>query len=152
MFAFIQNTMYVLCVDICTVYMHVCACVCAFVSVKPFKRFLRGRGGREDNGSRHYLLLSCRLSIRPHTLWPSHTRTPSRCTCTHAPTRCMHVPDTHTDTHMLCVGTTCVRAEHDMHMLTLSAQKKSHTYASSHPHGCTLNTHTLPLLQKEVSD
>lgn len=69
---------------------HVC-CMCMglcviFFSVWPFKRFLQGRGGREDNGSRHYLLLSCRLSIRPHTVWPIPTRTPSRCTCTHAPT------------------------------------------------------------------
>lgn len=42
-------------------------CGCDFISVWPFKRFLQGRGGREDNGSRHYLLLSCRLNVRPHT-------------------------------------------------------------------------------------
>lgn len=68
-------------------------CGCDFISVWPFKRFLQGRGGREDNGSRHYLLLSCRLNVRPHTLWPSPIRMPSGCTCTHAPTQCAHVPD-----------------------------------------------------------
>lgn len=66
-----------------------------FISVWPFKRFLQGRGGREDNGSRHYLLLSCRFNIRPHTLWPSPIRMPSGCTCTHSPTRCAHVPNTY---------------------------------------------------------
>lgn len=86
----------------CVLCAWVCVCV-IFFSVWPFKRFLQGRGGREDNGSRHYLLLSCRLSIRPHTVWPSPTRTPSRCTCTHAPTRRMHAPGTLTDAHMhLC--------------------------------------------------
>lgn len=72
------------------IIMHVGVCVRFSLSVWPFKRFLQGRGGREDNGSRHYLLLSCRLNIRPHTVWPSPTRTASRCTCAHAPMRRVH--------------------------------------------------------------
>lgn len=76
-------------IHVCFVHDYAHARVCMYVSfsssVWPFKRFLQGRGGREDNGSRHYLLLSCRLNIRPHTVWPSPTRTPSRCTCAHAP-------------------------------------------------------------------
>lgn len=74
-------------------------CMWVFVCVWPFKRFLQGREGREDNGSRHYLLLSCWLSIRPHTMWPSQTWMPSGCTCTHSPSQRMHVPNTLTHAH-----------------------------------------------------
>lgn len=70
-----------------------------FVCVWLFKRFLQGREGREDNGSRHYLLLSCWLSIMAHTMWPSQTRMPSGCTCTHSPSQRMHVPNTLTHAH-----------------------------------------------------
>lgn len=89
------NTACGLCVHTNTCITLTWLCGWDFISVWPFKRFLQGRGGREDNGSRHYLLLSCRLSIRPHTLWPSPIRMPSGCTCTHALTRCAHVPYTY---------------------------------------------------------
>lgn len=87
-------------------------CGCDFISVWPFKRFLQGRGGREDNGSRHYLLLSCRLNVRPHTLWPSPTRMPSGCTCTHAPTQCVHVADTYWHARAVARGqNVCVQGQ-----------------------------------------
>lgn len=83
-----ETALYNTCVMCMTI--RVCVYVCFSPSVWPFKRFLQGRGGREDNGSRHYLLLSCRLNIRAHTVWPSPTRTANRCTCAHAPTRRVH--------------------------------------------------------------
>lgn len=144
--------MHSMCVCLCTVYMHVCAwvmCMCVFISVWPFKRFLRGRGGREDNGSRHYLLLSCRLSVRPHTLWPSQTQTPSGCTCTHAPTRCTHVPDTLTHTRLCRDDPHACRAW-SAHADTFCIEKVTHTYAFSHPHRCTLNTHTSLLSKRSL--
>lgn len=134
-------------VHVHTVHMHVCAWVsaCDFISVWPFKRFLRGRGGREDNGSRHYLLLSCRLSVRPHTLRPSQTRTPSGCTCTHAPTRRAHVPNTYWHTHAAVEGRpACIQSliSASWHIL----HRRSHTPTFSHPRRCTLSTHTSPSL------
>lgn len=124
------------CVHMSHVIMHwMCASVlsmcegvhlCVFLPVfGPLKSSCRGRGGREDNGSRHYLLLSCRLSIRPHTLWPSQTRTASECTCTHALTRRMHIPKTHWHTR-LC--------RDDLHTCKSwsDPDTKSHTPTHSH--------------------
>lgn len=100
-------------------YVHecVCVCMCLSLSVWPFKRFLQGRGGREDNGSRHYLLLSCRLNIRPHTVWPSPTRTPSRCTCAHAPARRVHAAGNTANAHAhvrLCRDDARARAQRSL--------------------------------------
>lgn len=134
--------------------MHTCACackcVCNFISVWPFKRFLRGRGGREDNGSRHYLLLSCRLSIRPHTQWPSQTQTPSGCTCTHAPTRRTNAPNTYLHTHGLVEGQpACTQSPISTcwHILHRKSLKPTHP----HTHTDAQWAHTLPFFLKEVS-
>lgn len=48
------------------------ASACFSSAFGPLKGSCGAKGEEEeDNGSRHYLLLSCRLSVRPHTLWPS---------------------------------------------------------------------------------
>lgn len=115
----LRVTQYVCRVEACTptVYMHsifMCLCVCDFISVWPFKRFLQGRGGREDNGSRHYLLLSCRLSVRPHTLWPSLTWTPSGCTCAHVPNIYCH-PHVVVQGQRLCMQGLISTCSHSLH-------------------------------------
>ena len=138
------------CVGICIVYMHVCACVCAFISVWPFKRFLRGEGEEKITGAD--IICFCHVGLASGLTHcgpvrhgrqvdvPAHMLQHEACTY-----------PTHTDTHIWCVGATCMHTEPDMHMLTLFAQKKPHTYAFSHPHGCTLSTDTHPLFLKEVS-
>lgn len=103
----------------------------------------------EDNGSRHYLLLSCRLRVRPHTLRPSQirmhkwmylhtrperarTRSPSRRWCTRMSGECC---EERGGGH-----TRSLKCWHIWH------RKTSHFHASSHPHSSTLNRH--PCLRK----
>lgn len=124
------------CSAACGLCLHTNACIALawlcgwdFISVWPFKRFLQGRGGGEDNGSRHYLLLSCWLNIRPHTLWPSPIRMPS------APAHMLRhdvrtSPDTYRHARETARGQNYVRAGPEEH--------RSHTYAVLCPDRCML--------------
>lgn len=90
---------------ICTVHMHV-ECVHGYVCVissvfGPLKGSCGAEGEEKITGAD--IICFCHVGLASgltHTLWPSQTRTPSGCTCTHASTRRTH---TRTDTHTYAV-------------------------------------------------
>jgi len=116
-----------------------CVCVCDLISVWPFKRFLRGRGGGEDNGSRHYLLLSCRLSVRPHTLSDTDAKWMHLHTC--SPTTHTHTRTRHRLTRAWGFNLLAYRAWYAHADTICIEKKKNHTPRCLHTHTHT-HTHT----------
>lgn len=99
----VTQFVYVQCVCVSILYtciVYAWVCVCDFSVFGPLKGSCRAEGEEKITGAD--IICFCHVDLASGlTHWPSPTRTPSGCTCTHAPTRRTH--PTHTDTHMrLC--------------------------------------------------